>query len=299
MESDLRPYVCVECERRFTSKLFLKRHSAVHSSTRSYQCIICPSTYKYKKGLNRHLKKVHPDYYYTLNLTPFKKKTALKVDENDSDIGQSSEKSTNSLESSSKVVSSLKQTPETLPNTQDSITDIAKPQVIQLERPETLQVSFLPSFTTPQVIPIPEKLKNNLANHQIAPNILQKPSEDSWKDFNRAIYSNFFHFSSKIMNSSSKNNEGGFKGFIPVNDEKIGRESNATKRIEYLEGKIRKYKFIEATMNIELEKEKKKSLELEQEFGKFKDFYKMNLWEKDCLRKKVKLEEDEGNKVEE
>jgi DNA-directed RNA polymerase subunit RPC12/RpoP len=277
MESDLRPYVCVECERRFTSKLFLKRHSAVHSSTRSYQCIICPSTYKYKKGLNRHLKKAHPDYYNTLNLTPFKKKTASKVKENDSDSGQSS---------------------ETLPNTQDSIIDIAKPQVIQLERPDPLPVPFLSNFTTPQIIPIPEKHKNNFSNHQIASNTLQKPSEDSWKDFNRAIYSNFFQFSSKILNSS-KNNEGGFKGFIPVNDEKIGRESNATKRIEYLEGKIRKYKFVEASMNIELEKEKKKTLELEQEVGKFKVFYRMNVWEKDCLRKRVKLEEDEGNKVEE
>lgn len=296
MESYLRPYVCVECQRRFTNKLFLKRHSAVHSSTRNYQCIACPSTYKYKKGLNRHLKKFHPDYYNTFNLTPFKKIVTVKVEESDLDSGESSEKSVKSENTSSKSSSSLKESPETRPILQDSIVDIAKPQVIHLERREPLPAQFLPTFIPLKAFQPEDIHKASKSNLQLAQNTINKPSADSWKDFSKVIFSNLFSIPSKIYNTSSNNrnnSEGMLKGFIPVNEEKIGREVNANKRIEYLEETIRNLKFKEASMSFELEKEKKKTLELEKELSEFKEIYKINVWDKYPLRKKAKIEKVE------
>ena len=54
-----RPFMCDSCSLRFTSKHFLERHSAVHTEDRNFTCRLCLKSYKYKKGLNRHYKKVH------------------------------------------------------------------------------------------------------------------------------------------------------------------------------------------------------------------------------------------------
>lgn len=58
-----RPFGCDQCELSFTSKQFLQRHLFVHIDERIYKCHICLKTYKYRKGLNRHYRKLHYQFY--------------------------------------------------------------------------------------------------------------------------------------------------------------------------------------------------------------------------------------------
>ena len=61
--SDRRPFACDICNFRFTSKQFLQRHLTVHTNERKYKCELCSRAYKYRKGLNRHYKKFHDQFY--------------------------------------------------------------------------------------------------------------------------------------------------------------------------------------------------------------------------------------------
>lgn len=53
----IRPFVCQECGRRFTSKNHLVGHMNVHFDLRPYVCMTCGSAFRYKCSLYMHKKK--------------------------------------------------------------------------------------------------------------------------------------------------------------------------------------------------------------------------------------------------
>jgi uncharacterized Zn-finger protein len=59
-EDKSKIYACPTCQLTFSSLSHLKRHFKVHSENRDYVCTLCGNSYKYRKGLNRHMKKSHP-----------------------------------------------------------------------------------------------------------------------------------------------------------------------------------------------------------------------------------------------
>ena len=65
VKDPLKPYSCQLCDSTFGSKSYLQRHQTVHSEERHFHCLICAKSYKYRKGLNRHIKKLHTTLDYS------------------------------------------------------------------------------------------------------------------------------------------------------------------------------------------------------------------------------------------
>lgn len=130
MES-LKTFICSHCETRFSTKLLLKRHIILHSDSQSYQCEICQSLYKYKKGLNRHLKNSHADYYNSLKLTPIKTTISIKVEDFES---ASSEKSVKGEENREK----LEMCEEKVFNLEKLETKVEEMEPVEIARPQVV-----------------------------------------------------------------------------------------------------------------------------------------------------------------
>ena len=60
VHTELRNFVCSDCNKTFKTTYDLRRHfRRVHSSIKGYQCEECPITIKYKDNLKKHVEQVH------------------------------------------------------------------------------------------------------------------------------------------------------------------------------------------------------------------------------------------------
>ena len=61
VHSDLKPYKCIQCEKRFNFHHSLKLHMLQHKGVRPYQCDTCDKTYLTATHLKSHKQAVHSD----------------------------------------------------------------------------------------------------------------------------------------------------------------------------------------------------------------------------------------------
>ncbi|RZC39959.1 zf-H2C2 2 domain containing protein [Asbolus verrucosus] len=54
-----RPYLCVYCNKGFTSPYSLKVHTRQHTNEKPYVCEYCPMAFPQKVSLMTHLKSKH------------------------------------------------------------------------------------------------------------------------------------------------------------------------------------------------------------------------------------------------
>lgn len=54
----VRPFVCLRCNKRFSSRQNLREHSQTHTSARSYRCSLCQAAYRTATQLALH-KRIH------------------------------------------------------------------------------------------------------------------------------------------------------------------------------------------------------------------------------------------------
>ena len=55
----VRPYSCVQCQRRFNTASTLKKHQISHSSHRPFSCQLCPAAFARRDKLRHHVQRVH------------------------------------------------------------------------------------------------------------------------------------------------------------------------------------------------------------------------------------------------
>ena len=299
----LRPFVCLQCQRRFTTKLFLKRHHAVHSSTRNYKCELCLSTYKYKKGLNRHIKKFHPDYYSSLNLPPITRKPKIKFEENASPVFKIRRKT---LEGWIEEIPAV--TPTFKVHT-DIVGDLLEQDSSNNERedlkPSTAKKQDFAKSSQKSNFNSKDKKRMNFfrfflehMNNQkeaksenLNENFRNFGHNESFKEFNKVLsdtvelYQNCFD-----MPGSSQ-----MKGFVPVKIEKnVFRDKicapNPHKRIEYLEELLRKYKSQDFEVREQLRIEKEKTEGLNKMMKRLDRLFKLKM----CKLRRVYRESERG-----
>lgn len=59
IHSDLQPYHCELCDRRFNALNNLKRHTLVHTGERPYSCNICGQSFTQKGAIKLHQASTH------------------------------------------------------------------------------------------------------------------------------------------------------------------------------------------------------------------------------------------------
>ena len=292
----LRPFECLQCQRRFTTKLFLKRHHAVHSSIRNYRCELCLSTYKYKKGLNRHIKKFHPDYYSSLNLPPITRKPKIKFEENASPVFKIRRKTAEGwVEEIPAVTPTFKLHPDLSLEIQESQAssnskedlkassskkqDLSKSsQRLNYNAKDKKRMNFFKFFL--EHINKQKEGKNENLNE----NFRKFGHNESFKEFNKVLsdtveqYQTCFEFNGTAQT----------KGFVPVKIEKNSFRDkicapNPHKRIEYLEELLRKFKTQDFEAREQLRLEKEKTEELSRMMKRLDRLYKLKM----CKLRKV------------
>lgn len=279
-----RPHQCLHCGRRFTTKLFLKRHFAVHSTLRNFKCSLCLSTYKYKKGLNRHIKKFHPEDYSALKICPTKKRNSIKVEENPAPIFKIIKRTPDGIIEEIPPVAPTRTDPEPVPEQHPNTLDAA----IAIEEPKIRQdQNFLKYFM--------EKLKKKEVK---IGNCEKKNSlDDSLREFNKVLSENFIEFTSS-MNVTVKGEEY-CKGFVPVveekSDGKIGFAGH--KKIEYLEEVVKKYKCKESSLSMQIYAERQKQEKVKKRLERLKKLYRLQIFRRRKLawgicQVQVKIEEN-------
>lgn len=253
-----RPFQCPQCTRKFTTKLFLKRHFAVHSSSRNFKCEHCLSTYKYKKGLNRHIKKFHPEFYMTLKINPSKSKPKVKLEPNPSPIFKIIKKTPNGI---------IEEIPPVAPSFPD---------------PDSEYNSLSPAPEVPKIKPESDFLKffmHKLRKNKVKVESMDKePSlNDSLKEFNKVLSENYFEYSSALFNGQKIEQN---KGFVPLVDEKGEKKTGSIvshKKAECLEEIVRKYKSKEKLAGLQIKAERLKQEKLKKRLESLRRLYRLQI----------------------
>jgi KRAB domain-containing zinc finger protein len=63
IQSGIKPYKCVKCNKSFHDLNGFKRHTRTHSSKRPYKCSKCSSPFRQPHYLKVHLKTKHDTFY--------------------------------------------------------------------------------------------------------------------------------------------------------------------------------------------------------------------------------------------
>lgn len=69
--SDIRPYPCIYCGKRFHQKSDMKKHTYTHTGEKPYNCTLCGKSFSQSSNLITHMRK-HSGY------RPFECKTCDK-----------------------------------------------------------------------------------------------------------------------------------------------------------------------------------------------------------------------------
>ena len=273
-----RPYQCPHCTRRFTSKLFLKRHFAVHSASRNFKCEHCLSTYKYKKGLNRHIKKFHPEFYMTLKINPSKPRPKVKLEPNPSPIFKITIKTANGI---------IEEIPPVAPTFPDPDSDYSDQSPVPEEPKTKPEPNFFKFFM--------HKLTKSKVKVE---NMDKEPSLDgSLKEFNEILSENYFEYSSALT-SGQKNEQN--KGFVPLVDENGDKKSGSIvshKKAECLEEIVRKYKTREKLVGLQIKAERQKQEKLKRRLERLRRLYRFQIDRKrkgELAKREVKVKIEEG-----
>ena len=65
MGSDLEGYICSECGKVFSRRLFLENHLRTHTGSQPYRCHLCPKKFNVKGNLTAHIGRhnKNPNWY--------------------------------------------------------------------------------------------------------------------------------------------------------------------------------------------------------------------------------------------